>query len=46
MVYTTITHIVLFGPGPYPVKDKRVIENLTEILIGFLHEEQKRLGII
>jgi AcrR family transcriptional regulator len=46
VVFATMTHIVLFGPGPYPVKDKRVIETLTEILVGFLHEEQKRLGII
>ncbi len=45
VVYATITHIVLFGPGPYPVKDKRVIETLTEILVGFLHEEQNHLGI-
>jgi AcrR family transcriptional regulator len=45
VVYATITHIVLFGPGPYPLNDKRVVDNLTEVLVGFLHEEKKRLGI-
>jgi AcrR family transcriptional regulator len=45
VVFATITHLVLFGAGPYPVKDKRMVDNLVEILIGFLHEEQQRLGI-
>jgi AcrR family transcriptional regulator len=46
VVFATLTHMVLFGPGPYPIKDKRVLENLTDILVGFLHEEQDRLGIL
>ncbi len=45
VVFATITHFVLFGAGPYPMKDKRVVDNLTEILVGFVHEEQRRLGI-
>lgn len=45
VTFATLTHLVLFGPGPYPVNDKRVIDNLTETFIGFLHEEQYRLGI-
>ena len=45
VVFATITHLVLFGAGPYPVKDKRMVDNLVEILVGFLHEEQQHLGI-
>jgi AcrR family transcriptional regulator len=43
VVMATITHFVLFGPGPHPLRDERVVDNLTEILVGFLHEEQARL---
>ncbi|MEQ8693092.1 MAG: TetR/AcrR family transcriptional regulator [Pseudomonadales bacterium] len=42
-IYATISNLVLFGPGPYPVTDKRVVDNLTQVLIGFLHEEQRQL---
>ncbi len=41
-VLAAITHLVLFGPGPYAVTDRQVIDNLTQILLGFLHEEQRR----
>ena len=42
VVFSTITNFVVLGPGPYPVKDKRVVDNLAEFLVGFLHEEQAR----
>jgi AcrR family transcriptional regulator len=43
VVFSTITNFVVLGPGPYSVKDKRVVDNLSEFLVGFLHEEQARL---
>ena len=43
MVFSTITNFVVLGPGPYSVKDERVVDNLSEFLVGFLHEEQARL---
>jgi AcrR family transcriptional regulator len=43
VVFSTITNFVVLGPGPYTVKDERVVDNLAEFLVGFLHEEQERL---
>ena len=45
VVFSTITSLVVLGPGPYALKDPRVAENLAEFLLGFLHEEQQRIGI-
>jgi len=42
VVFSTITNFVVLGPGPYPVRDERVVDNLAEFLVGFLHEEQKQ----
>ena len=45
VVFSTIASLVVLGPGPYALKDPRVAENLAEFLLGFLHEEQQRIGI-
>jgi AcrR family transcriptional regulator len=43
VVLGTITNFILFGSGPYAATDKRVVDNLAEVIVGFLHEEQQRL---
>ena len=37
VVFSTITSLVVLGPGPYALKDRRVVENMAEFLVGFLH---------
>ncbi len=43
VVFSMITNLVVLGPGPYALNDKRVVENMAEFLTGFLREEQHRL---
>lgn len=42
-ILATISNMVLFGPGPYPVTDERVTDNLTQVLLGFLDQERRQL---
>lgn len=38
MIYAMLTHIVLFGPAPFPLGDKRLEDSLTQILTEFVRE--------
>lgn len=40
-IYATLTHIVLFGPGPYALGDKRLEDVLAEMFTDFFREEEK-----
>jgi AcrR family transcriptional regulator len=43
-IYATLSNFVLYGSGPYEVGDERVAANLSQVLLGFLHEEQRHLS--
>jgi AcrR family transcriptional regulator len=44
VIFGVVQTLMLVGPGPYDVKDPRVVDNLAEILRGFLREEQALSG--
>lgn len=44
VVFGVVQTLLLIGPGPYDVRDERVVDNLSELLRGFLHEEQAMAG--
>lgn len=44
VIFGVVQTLMLIGPGPYDVEDQRVVDNLAEILRGFLHEEQALSG--